>query len=508
MTAADAHALADPLAQAYAKAWDEIASWEQRLRSDPRRESQRRRLEAARRGIEHDMGNLDDAAKEWLSNELPKVYLAGGIDALTGGRGFAWNQTHQGAAQRLANGLHTDLLQATSNVRQSTKELIRQVASDQQLRLALTGQQTAVSAGREMARVLRAKGVTALVYANGARHGLAEYAQMAIRTTSAQAYNLGTLNANPDVQLWEVFDGPNCGWTRHDDPQHANGMVVSRQQAEAQPTSHPNCRRSFGPRPDLGPAVQPVESASYSGRTFDSPAEAQQWVVETYGTKGFSRDERLALKQWQQADFRKISEFLRTGKTDVIVTGGMGKRETVTSLEQWKAGVSKPTGQGHLAGAAEVHVLEHMPGVFAKRQLPQDVVLWRGADFESLAKADVSSLIGSIVEDKSFIATSPSRDAVDAIAFDAFHAADGGNGIVYEIRARAGQHYATPEITAKTGYAEVVLPPGTRFRVLEVHDEVRHAAYDKGKGGFRPPAISAQPWQFKVRRIVVEVIGG
>lgn len=693
MTAAYAHALADPLAQAYAKAWAEVESWEQKLRSDPRREAQRRRLDATRRQIEHDMNSLDDTARQWLSHQLPRIYLAGGTDLPSGGPGFNWNQAHQEATQRFANGLHTDLLHATQNVRQSTKELIRSVAADQQLRLALSGQDTAVSAGRRMADILHSKGVTALVYKDGSRHGLAEYAQMAIRTTSASAYNYGTLNGAPGVGRWEVFDGPNCGWSRHDDARLANGLVVTRDEALGQPISHPNCRRAFGPRPDLEPKkpgslgprteqdaldaieksvddfgeperpalrayrrtrfgevngqlrhyegdparvdpdlmskyVGPIDQAMKSsvvrqditawrglsvkalggrvpqvgmeltdhaytsvsaerkaaehfarkaddillrvkvpagthgvrlsemgdeaeilldrgisyrvvgdagpltfkrfdpalgkqvdvtrhvydvevlprplirGRTFDTPEDAQRWVVETYGTKGFSRDERLALKQWQQADFRRISEFLRTGQTEVIVMGGMGKRELVTSLEQWKSGV----GRGHLAGASEVHVLEHMPGIFSKRQLPEDVTLWRGADFESLAKADARSLVGTVIQDNSFIATSPSRDAVDALAFDAFDAAKGGNGIVYEIRAKAGQRWVTPEIQAKTGYAEVVLPPGTRFRVLEVHDEVRYARYDKGKGGFHPPAPSAQPWEFRVRRIVVEVI--
>lgn len=316
MTAADAHALADPLAQAYAKAWAEVESWERKLRSDPRRESQRRRLDAARRGIESDMADLDDAAIEWLSKQLPRVYLGGGTDALTGGRGFAWNQVHQAAAQRLANGLHVDLLQATSNVRQSTKELVRQVAGDQQLKLALTGQQTAVSAGREMARILKTSGVTALVYKDGSRHGLAEYAQMAIRTTSAQAYNLGSLNAHLDVTMWEVFDGPNCGWTRHDDPLHANGLIVHRSVAEAHPISHPNCRRSFGPRPDLEPVksvkAAPSDSERYAVGRDDRVVKATDWDrqelaaahgrVESWKRKVDDREQKIVQYEQQIAD--------------------------------------------------------------------------------------------------------------------------------------------------------------------------------------------------------------
>jgi len=292
VTAADAHALADPLAQAYAKAWAEVESWERKLVNNPKQEARRRRLEATRRQIEADMGDLDEQSIEWLSNELPKVYLAGGTAA---GDDLIWNQVHQHAAQRLANGLHTDLLHATQNVVRSTKDLVRTVAKDEQLRLALSGQETAVSAGRRMAQILKAKGVTALVYEDGSRHGLAEYSQMAIRTTTASAYNLGTLNATPGVGRYEVFDGPNCGWSTHNDPQRAHGLIVTREEAEAHLISHPNCRRAFGPRPDLEPKKpESSESERWSeGRDVDVK-KASLW------NKSELEASRQALGSWQR----------------------------------------------------------------------------------------------------------------------------------------------------------------------------------------------------------------
>tara|TARA_S200002703_G_scaffold159912_1_gene175454 strand:- start:20221 stop:20985 length:765 start_codon:yes stop_codon:yes gene_type:complete len=53
------------------------------------------------------------------------------------------------------------------------------------------------------------------------------------------------------VQAVEVFDGSGCGWTYHDDPDKANGTIRTLRQAEAQPLSHPNCRRSFMPVTDV-----------------------------------------------------------------------------------------------------------------------------------------------------------------------------------------------------------------------------------------------------------------
>lgn len=49
------------------------------------------------------------------------------------------------------------------------------------------------------------------------------------------------------VKTVEVFDGPGCGWTTHEDGDVANGSIRTLRQAEAQPLSHPSCRRSFLP---------------------------------------------------------------------------------------------------------------------------------------------------------------------------------------------------------------------------------------------------------------------
>ena len=43
------------------------------------------------------------------------------------------------------------------------------------------------------------------------------------------------------IKAVEVFDGPGCGWTSHDDGDVANGSIRTINQAEAQPLSHPNC---------------------------------------------------------------------------------------------------------------------------------------------------------------------------------------------------------------------------------------------------------------------------
>ena len=91
------------------------------------------------------------------------------------------------------------------------------------------------------------------MYKNGARVGLKQYGQMLARTKSAQAYNIGTLTQAEagGVTWYEILDGPFCGLTSHNDTTLANGLLVGKQDALAWPISHPNCRRSFAPRPDI-----------------------------------------------------------------------------------------------------------------------------------------------------------------------------------------------------------------------------------------------------------------
>jgi hypothetical protein len=77
--------------------------------------------------------------------------------------------------------------------------------------------------------------------------------------------------------------------------------------------------------------------------------------------------------------------------------------------------------------------------------------------------------------------------------------------VVFEIRTRKGQAFASPEVRGKTGYSEVVLPAGTRFRVIAVVDEQHEVRYEFTRM-YKPPKASSTPRQVSQRRIVVEVV--
>lgn len=78
----------------------------------------------------------------------------------------------------------------------------------------------------------------------------ADRAQTIALTETATAYNLAAVQSYRDSGLVDqvlIFDGPECGWTEHDDPDLADGSIRDLDDFEAYPTSHPNCQRAAGP---------------------------------------------------------------------------------------------------------------------------------------------------------------------------------------------------------------------------------------------------------------------
>lgn len=68
-------------------------------------------------------------------------------------------------------------------------------------------------------------------------------------TETATASNAAAVDGYRESGLVDdvlVFDGPECGWTEHDDPDLADGSTRSLDDADEYPISHPNCQRAFG----------------------------------------------------------------------------------------------------------------------------------------------------------------------------------------------------------------------------------------------------------------------
>lgn len=277
--------LEEPLIQAYRQAWSDVVAQQQSLLDDPQQAVKRQRLAAIRDEIEGIMEEMDASARAWIQSNLPQVFglgaAGGAADAGVGE--FVWNNIAQEAVQRLATQLYDSLKNAHQFVNKTTRELISSVVRDQSLKTAIQGR-TATDADREMRRLLEEKGIHAVRYADGSKHGLDEYSRMAIRTETAKAYNSGTLQgAGKDCQFFQIADGPECGLSFHDDPTLALGMVVDRDTAAQYLISHPNCRRAFGPRPDILTKEQAKTAESFitpeqtkAQRAADQAKKAQQ----------------------------------------------------------------------------------------------------------------------------------------------------------------------------------------------------------------------------------------
>lgn len=232
-------------------AW--LADQQRQLADDPRLWRKQSRLRELRAATLSAMDQVDEANRAWLGDGFPRVYGLGASNAAsTVGGSFSWAKPHVDAVTVLANDLFGDLLQATDGVRKSVKRLVATLARQQTIR-AVAGGQTAVQAGGVLADLLEARGIWAVRYSDGSLHGIGEYSAMAVRTKSAVAYNVGTLNmgTGAGTDWYECFDGAGCGWSAHDDPLRANGRIVRASEAFDQPIAHANCRRAFGPRPDV-----------------------------------------------------------------------------------------------------------------------------------------------------------------------------------------------------------------------------------------------------------------
>jgi len=81
------------------------------------------------------------------------------------------------------------------------------------------------------------------------KYALDTYGDLVTNIRGVAAYQRGSLAAMRDngVEYLRVEDSPQCGWSRHDDAEKADGKVVSLNEAMAHMMSHAHCVRHFYP---------------------------------------------------------------------------------------------------------------------------------------------------------------------------------------------------------------------------------------------------------------------
>jgi nucleoside 2-deoxyribosyltransferase len=183
-------------------------------------------------------------------------------------------EVRKGVVDAAVRDLVADLRGASSYALSTARALARAVSRISEV------DGTAGEQAKVLERALRDRGLTAVVYRDGSRHQLDTYARMAVRTKLAETWQLGSFDLfrQAGVTHVEISDGFGCGWTRHDDPDKANGTIRSLEEAGAYPLAHPNCGRSSFPRLDVrsdeqARAAQPLSPGGAPDRVApDLPA--------------------------------------------------------------------------------------------------------------------------------------------------------------------------------------------------------------------------------------------
>jgi hypothetical protein len=99
-------------------------------------------------------------------------------------------------------------------------------------------------------------------------------------TETGFAYNFAALSGYRQSGLVEtvtVYDGDDCGWTQHDDPDLANRSKRTLDDAQAHPLAHPHCQRAFGPTVVRPSAAQGSRPATQEWKPSMTRSEAQRW---------------------------------------------------------------------------------------------------------------------------------------------------------------------------------------------------------------------------------------
>ncbi|MEU3620461.1 hypothetical protein ABZ725_50645 [Streptomyces sp. NPDC006872] len=266
LTPGDAETVAARVAAVLEDAWQRLADHQTAVLAaigdNARSRTVADRLAQFQAAIADFQQRADTEARAFVTRQLPHLYEeAARAAAATVGGHFSWTLIHTQALQSLASDSYADFLRRSEEEKRMAAAFYRAVrdAARREVPLLAAGHTTALQAAKALADRLAAEHqFTYVIYRNGARMPVRAWAEAATLAKSAVAYNAGTLNRarQEGVTILEVFDGADCGWTTHRDPDKANRTVRTVEEAAEWPISHPRCRRGFGPRPDLVKAAR------------------------------------------------------------------------------------------------------------------------------------------------------------------------------------------------------------------------------------------------------------
>lgn len=255
---------------------------------DSTRRFRQAQIRALRTRVAVTRARLEGHASMFTEDTLSRIYTAGmqrARDALQLGGQPSFTTLHTRALEVLASDTFDDLAAATAYVDESARAAIRRATRARTMAGALEG--TSVARDRaQLVDALRRDGVTGFVDASGRGWRLSTYAEMVVRTKSAQAYNTGTVLQAEETgtSVFVISDGTR---SRHPECLAFDGTTCTGAWALSNPIQHPNCVRSFGPAPlHRGP----VDHGDLE-RTADDPDAPDPVEAPTAGDDDGARTE-------------------------------------------------------------------------------------------------------------------------------------------------------------------------------------------------------------------------
>jgi len=336
-----------------------------RIIANPLSVHRQRRIREILPMIESEIAALEKSSGRFLADAMPQVYAKGAADSLLP---FSFSQIHRQAVAAHIGDTYADVLRATTFMREDAKRWVRDTAKLLNSTGYIEGrtpQQLAREFARLSPRAVTAAGlpmpIVAVQYADGSFRSVDTYADMLFRTNTARAYNDGTVRTGVEngVTRYEVIDGGDCGLTSHDDPNAANGTIVTAAFANAHPAAHPNCRRAFAPRPDLDPQSnatdldggydQARDAFSYDPSTTPSQRAAQLEAERTHSARRAGRGPRRPRNELRDAQAAANQVYADAAQTEALAakTAARDVARKSNAAKASRAAVRKRTRADH-----------------------------------------------------------------------------------------------------------------------------------------------------------------
>lgn len=305
------------------------------------------------RDLNKEMGELIRQARQ-TGNMQQEIKI---LDAIR--KGFPAKKISQGATAeffRLNDRKLEALIKATTNDMQQAETAVLRMANDQ-YRKAIFNAQVYANSGAgtyekavDMAtRDMLSRGLNCVEYANGARHTLADYADMAIRTASKRAYLQGEGEKRQEWGITTVIMAkrgnpcPKClpfvGKVLIDDVwsggKKSDGLYPLMSQAIAAGLYHPRCKDSHT---TYFPGISTADD-TWTKEELDAVERANQKETKRqYASRQAERYGRLAKYSLDEDNKRQYGQRAKEWQDIQFKTGGMGRSVDVT--EEWIKGAT------------------------------------------------------------------------------------------------------------------------------------------------------------------------